>query len=66
MIGAEQFFSDVCDDCGVRYIVPVDKLDAWYDWVAAVIAGQTNAEEVPPWAHFVGGRTVQFSNWRID
>ena len=65
MIGHEQLFCEVRDDCGVRYVVPVDKLDAWYDWVAAVVAGQTDADAVPPWAHFVGARNVQFSGWEV-
>ena len=65
MIGNEQLFSEVRDDCGITYVVPVDQLDAWYDWVAAVQAGQADGDKVPDWAHFIGARNVQFSNWRI-
>ncbi len=63
-VGEPQWNTEVVDDIGLRYVVPLDKLDAWYDWVAAVVDGHTPNVDTPDWAHCVGSHNVQFTEWK--
>ncbi len=57
-----QWYTEVIDDTGLRYVVPVDMKDVWYAWVKECEDGK-NTCEPPDWAVPVS-MDVEFTEWR--
>jgi len=64
ILGDPQWYALVQDDGLQNFVVPVDKLDLWYDWVDRVIDGDQDRNDWPVWAIGVDSRGVEFTEWR--
>lgn len=57
-------YTCVADNDGHDYVIPVDKENAWWDFLAAIDQGDWGGE-MPEWATRING-TLKFDTFSID